>query len=263
VSLLELLGVSVCYGAGGAGQGGSRVEAGADSGCIGHALDDVTLRLERSEFVAVLGPSGAGKSTLLHVAAGLVLPTAGQVLLEGRPVSGPGVERAMIFQAPGLYPWLTAQGNVAFGLRIAGVGAAERAERAREALARVGLEGADALYPHELSGGMQQRVALARALVLDPAVLLMDEPLAAADPLLRHRLQGIIHTACHGRAALYVTHSLREALTLAHRVVMLTARPGRIRREIALDALGAPPRALTPELARIEREIEAGMMGEV
>ena len=222
------------------------------------ALEGLSLRVEQGEFVVLLGPSGCGKSTLLQVVAGLEPPSAGMVRLEGRAVNGWGQGRILIFQRPNLFPWLTALENVAFGLRLAGYTPSQRRRLAREALARLGLEGALHLYPHELSGGMQQRVALARALVLDPAILLMDEPLAALDALLRTRLQRELRLYCRGRTVLFVTHSIREALILADRLVLLTPRPGRVRRELVPP--GRPPRPYSPALALLEQEMENEML---
>lgn len=221
------------------------------------ALRDVSLEVERGEFVVLLGPSGCGKTTLLQIVAGLEVASSGEVLLEGRAISRWGAERTMIFQQPHLFPWLTAEENVAFGLRMAGMPGGERLRLARQALERMGLGEVGPLYPHELSGGMQQRVALARALVLEPQVLLMDEPLAAVDALLRSRLQREIRLSCAGKTVLFVTHSIREALVLADRLVILSSRPGRVRREITLE--GRPPRAPSLELARLEEEIEREM----
>ncbi len=222
------------------------------------ALERIDLAVERGEFVVLVGPSGCGKSTLLQIVAGLESATSGQVLLDGQPTTHWGAERTLIFQRPNLFPWLTALENVAFGLRMAGCGAGERRRIAREALARMGLDAAAHLYPHELSGGMQQRVALARALVLEPAVLLMDEPLASVDALLRSRLQREIRASCLGRTVLFVTHSIREAIILADRVVILSPQPGRVRRDIRLD--GTAPRSLSPSLLRLEQEIEGELI---
>jgi len=218
------------------------------------ALQDLGLSVERGEFVVLIGPSGCGKTTLLQIVAGLEPASAGQVLLEGRPIRHWSAERTLIFQQPNLFPWLTAEENVAFGLRLAGLPASERQQAVHQALGRMGLAEVGRLYPHELSGGMQQRVALARALVLDPQVLLMDEPLAAVDALLRSRLQLEIRATCAGKTVLFVTHSIREALILADRVVILSPQPGQVRREITLT--GAAPRPPSLELARLEEEIE-------
>ena len=222
------------------------------------ALDQVDLAVQRGEFVVVLGPSGCGKSTLLQIVAGLEPASSGQVLLDGQPIIHWGAERTLIFQKPNLFPWLTAVQNVAFGLRMAGRTARERLNIAHQALERMGLASATQLYPHELSGGMKQRVALARALVLEPAVLLMDEPLASLDALLRSRLQREIRASCEGKTVLFVTHSIREAIVLADRVVILSPQPGHVRREMALD--GSAPRTLTPGLVSLEREIEGELL---
>jgi len=243
VSFLQILNVSKRFAANGGGV---------------LALRKVNFQVGQGEFVVVVGPSGCGKTTLLHIVAGLELATSGQVLLDGRPVTHWGAERTLIFQSPNLFPWLTAEKNVAFGLRMAGRSPSDRQRIAKKALERMGLAEAGDLYPHELSGGMQQRVALARALVLDPRVLLMDEPLASVDALLRSRLQGEIRASCAGKTALFVTHSIREALILADRVVILSPHPGHVRREIALT--GSAPRAFSSELVDLEREIERELM---
>ena len=244
MSLVELIAVSKRYRVNGSAQPGGEILA----------LHDLDLSVERGEFVVVLGPSGCGKSTLLRIVAGLEPASSGQVLLDGQPITHWGAERTLIFQRPNLFPWLTAVENVAFGLRMAGCAARERLNIAQEALARMGLASATCLYPHELSGGMQQRVALARALVLDPVVLLMDEPLASTDALLRSRLQREIRVSCAGKTVLFVTHSIREALALADRIVILSAQPGHVRHEMILE--GTAPRALSPKLLRLEQEIE-------
>ncbi len=218
------------------------------------ALREVELEVARGEFVVLLGPSGCGKSTLLHIVAGLESPTCGQVFLDGQLITHWSAERTMIFQRPNLFPWLTALENVAFGLRMARRSGNRWRYLAQEALERMGLGNVGHLYPHELSGGMQQRVALARALVLDPALLLMDEPLASLDSLLRSRLQREVRASCADKTVLFVTHSIREALVLADRLVILSPRPGHVYRQISLD--GMPPRSLTPELVHLEKEIE-------
>lgn len=228
-------------------EGLSKWFGGANGGLW--ALRDLDLTADEGEFVVLLGPSGCGKSTLLQIVAGLIAPTAGAVRCEG----GAG-RPTLVFQRPNLFPWLTVRENVAFGLRMAGVAAAERDQRAEAMLRRMALAEAAALYPHELSGGMQQRAALARALILKPAVLLLDEPLAALDALLRARLQRELRAACAGRTTLLVTHSIREALVLADRIVVMTPRPGRVRHQVAVE--GPAPRAMTAGLLRLERALE-------
>ncbi|WP_061783677.1 ABC transporter ATP-binding protein, partial [Thermobifida fusca] len=153
------------------------------------ALEDVTLDIRAGEFLVLVGPSGCGKSTLLDLLGGLARPTSGQILLDGVPVTGPGLDRGLVFQQYALLPWRTAQGNVEFGLEARGVGRRQRAQLARDYLELVGLAGFAERYPHELSGGMRQRVAIARSLAFDPDVLLMDEPFAALDAQTRETLQ--------------------------------------------------------------------------
>jgi NitT/TauT family transport system ATP-binding protein len=201
------------------------------------ALEAIELVCEPGEFVVVVGPSGCGKSTLLNLAAGLDMPSRGAVLLDGRPVSEPGPDRAMVFQEPGLFPWLTAAQNVEFGLKMKRLPATERRQRAADALRMVHLSDAAQKLPHQLSGGMRQRAAIARALVMDPAVLLMDEPFSALDAqtrtLLHEQMQEI--WAATKKTVLFVTHSVGEAVRLADRVIILHANPGRIRREVRVD----------------------------
>ncbi len=187
------------------------------------ALDQVSLTAGRGEFVCLIGASGCGKSTLLALVAGLDAPTAGKVSVGGRRV-------AMMFQEPGLLPWLTAAGNVELALRARGVPKTERRQRAGELLRMVRLEGFAGRRPHELSGGMRQRVALARALAQDADVLLMDEPFGALDAMTRDLLHEELSRICAGQAltVLFVTHNVREAVRLGDRVIVLSSRPGRV-----------------------------------
>jgi NitT/TauT family transport system ATP-binding protein len=198
------------------------------------ALEGISLEVKDQEFAVLVGTSGCGKSTILRLVGGLIPPTDGCVLVDGRAVSGPGADRGMVFQAYTLFPWLTVQQNVEFGPKLRGVSGGERVELARRYLAQVGLRGFEGVYPKELSGGMMQRVAIARALANDPAVLLMDEPFGALDAQTR-ALMGELLLRLWEEAAktvLFVTHDIEEALFLADRVFVMTARPGRIRREI-------------------------------
>ncbi len=201
------------------------------------ALAGVNLKVSEGEFVVIVGPSGCGKTTLMQLVAGLERPTKGRIFLAGEPVDGWGSDRTLVFQEYTLFPWLTARENVEFGLKMANVPLQERRRIARELLAKMGLSELEDRYPHELSGGMQQRVAIARALAVDPKILLMDEPFASVDALTRSRLQEELLRIWeeYGKTVLFVTHSLREALLLADRVVVLTPRPGRVKTELRLD----------------------------
>jgi NitT/TauT family transport system ATP-binding protein len=202
-----------------------------------HALDQITLTVAAGEFVTMVGPSGCGKSSLLHAVAGLLPTMAGEIRVADQPIRGPGRERAMVFQAPALLPWRTVRGNVAYGLELHGCSRREAGQRAQHWIDLVGLGGFAESYPRELSGGMQQRVNLARALAVQPALLLLDEPLSALDAQTREvmqvELQRIwLETHC---SALYVTHQIDEALFLGDKVVVLSARPGRIQQVIPVD----------------------------
>jgi NitT/TauT family transport system ATP-binding protein len=223
------------------------------------ALDHVSLDIGDREFVTVVGPSGCGKSTLLNLAAGLDEPSAGRVLVDGVPVTGPGPERGVIFQQYALFPWLTVRGNVEFGLKLGSLPAAERRRRADHAIELVGLtDFADAL-PKTLSGGMKQRCAIARAYAVDPEVLLMDEPFGALDALTRVQLQDQLLATWtrERRTVVFVTHDVDEAVYLARRVVVMAARPGRIHRIVEVDL--PYPRTeelrLSPEFTRIRNEV--------
>ena len=202
-----------------------------------HALKDITITTEPGEFVVVVGPSGCGKSTLLHLVAGLLAPTSGEIYLDGHRVDGPGPERAMVFQEHGLFPWLNASQNIEFGLKMTGVPKAARREAVARALEMVHLSHAADMYIHQLSGGMKQRIAIACALVMDPAVLLMDEPFAALDAQTRtllHEQMQELAVQTH-KSVLFVTHSVGEAVRLADRIIVLHSHPGRIRREIRVS----------------------------
>jgi NitT/TauT family transport system ATP-binding protein len=202
-----------------------------------HALDDIDLEVAGGEFVCLIGPSGCGKSTLLDIVAGLTRPDRGQVLADGQPVVGPGRHRLVMFQESALFPWLTALGNVLFGLKLVpGLGRSERRDIALSYLKLVGLEKFGHANVHELSGGMKQRVAFARALAPDPRVLLMDEPLSSLDALTREQLYRDIQRIWQVRrkTILFVTHDVREAVCLGDRVLLLSPLPGRIRDEFPI-----------------------------
>jgi NitT/TauT family transport system ATP-binding protein len=220
------------------------------------ALDHINLQVKAGEFLCIVGPSGCGKSTLLHLIAGLHQQTSGEVLVDGKPVQGPGTDRILIFQELGLFPWLTVGQNVEFGMKMKGVSKAEREEQTRRYLRLVHLSQFKDSYTHQLSGGMRQRVALARALATEPDVLLMDEPFAALDAQTRDLLHDELERiwAETGRTIIFVTHNVREAIRLGDRVALLTFRPGRVKREFAVDL--PRPRVLEDvHVAHAAREI--------
>jgi NitT/TauT family transport system ATP-binding protein len=201
------------------------------------ALAGVDLTLSEGEFVSIVGPSGCGKTTFLSVVDGLIPATSGHISVDGKAVTRPGPDRAVVFQDASLLPWRTVLGNVVYGLECQGLGAGAARARAGRLIDMVGLGGFEQRYPHELSGGMQQRVNLARALVTDPAILLMDEPFAALDAQTREVMQEEL-TQIWRRSAktvLFVTHQIDEAIYLSDRVVVFSARPGRVRDIIRVD----------------------------
>ncbi|WJR80867.1 ABC transporter ATP-binding protein [Bradyrhizobium sp. NP1] len=195
------------------------------------ALDDINLEIAEKEFVAIVGPSGCGKTTCLRIVAGFEQPTSGTVTVNGRLVTTPGPDRAVVFQHFALFPWKTVRENIELGLRNKGVGRSERDGLIADALKLMGLETHADAFPHQLSGGMQQRVAIARAYVLKPEVLLMDEPFGALDAQTRVVMQEeLVRLArVNPRTVLFITHSVEEAVYLADRVVIMTRRPGRIK----------------------------------
>jgi NitT/TauT family transport system ATP-binding protein len=203
------------------------------------ALERVDLTVGTKEFVAIVGPSGCGKTTCLRLAAGFDFPTAGSVEVHGRRVTAPGPDRAVVFQQFALFPWKTVSDNIALGLRNKGVGKAERRERVAQAIALMNLQGYETAFPHQLSGGMQQRVAIARAYVLNPDVLLMDEPFGALDAQTRIVMQEeLVRLARNNpRAVLFITHSVEEAVYLADRVAVMTRRPGRIKEIVDVSSV--------------------------
>jgi NitT/TauT family transport system ATP-binding protein len=201
------------------------------------ALDGVNLQVLEGEFVAVVGPSGCGKTTFLSIVDGLLTATAGSVLVDGEVVTAPGPDRAVVFQDASLLPWRTVLKNVRYGLECLGVKAREANERAAHLIALVGLKGFEHHYPHELSGGMQQRVNLARALIVDPKILLMDEPFAALDAQTRELMQSELTRIWERerKTVLFITHQIDEAIYLADRVVVFSGRPGTVRASVAID----------------------------
>ncbi len=201
------------------------------------ALENISLEVADQEFSVIVGPSGCGKSSLLRLVAGLTEPTEGEIWLDTKRVTGPGRDRGMVFQSYTLFPWLTVQQNVEFGLKLRGMPPAERRDVALRYLAQVGLDGFERHYPKQLSGGMMQRVALARALANDPAVLLMDEPFGALDSQTRSLMQELLLDIWQqsNKTVLFITHDVDESILLGDRVYVMTARPGRIKEVVKVD----------------------------
>jgi ABC-type nitrate/sulfonate/bicarbonate transport system ATPase subunit len=195
------------------------------------ALQATDLDVAENDFITILGPSGCGKSTLLRIVAGLDTQTAGEVLLDGQRIRGPGADRGMVFQSYTLFPWLSVLDNVCFGLRERGLPRAQQLEQAQAFIAQVGLRGFENHYPKQLSGGMQQRTALARALANRPRMLLMDEPFGALDHQTRELMQELLLGIWEAerKTVLFVTHDIDEAVFMGSRVVVMSARPGRIK----------------------------------
>jgi NitT/TauT family transport system ATP-binding protein len=236
------------------------------SGAVTTALDGVSFEVRLGEFLCLLGPSGCGKTSILNVLAGLDEPTSGEVLVDGRPIEGPGPERAVLFQEPALFPWLSVAGNVSLALKLAGTPSAERASRTRIWLANVGLSSFSDAQPHELSAGMRQRAQLARALASDPDVLLGDEPFGALDAQARELLQDEVQRVWLDRGGrktfVFATHNVREAALLADRVLVMSAAPGRFVEEVRITA--PRPRRLDDVLvARVVSEAHELLMHEV
>lgn len=217
-------------------------------------LEDLSFKIEEGEFACLIGPSGCGKSTLISLLLGLQFPTKGEILINDKPVTGPDVNRGMVFQHYSLFPWLTAKKNIMFGIKEAGIlkNKKDIAKRAEEYLELVGLSGSANKYPHELSGGMQQRVALARAFAMDTDILLMDEPFGAIDPQKRIELQELSIELCKKRGekktVVFITHDIDEALVLADKVYFM--EPQKIKTQVNV---GLPTEATREELIRTKR----------
>jgi NitT/TauT family transport system ATP-binding protein len=216
------------------------------------ALSDISLDFPTGKLTTLLGPSGCGKTTLLKIIAGLLQPSSGEVLVDGRPITGPGPERAFVFQDFALMPWATVIRNAAFGLELAGVNRSEREAVAEKYLHTVGLKGFENKYPHELSGGMRQRVGLARALAVNAKVLLMDEPFSAVDEQTRRKFQEdmISLVKDEKKTFIFVTHSIEEAVYVSDRIVLLHRRPSRVSQIIEPQI----SRNLDPEMIRRQPE---------
>jgi ABC-type nitrate/sulfonate/bicarbonate transport system ATPase subunit len=230
------------------------------------ALQPTDLVVGDNDFVTILGPSGCGKSTLLRIVAGLDRPTSGRVILDGQEITGPGADRGMVFQSYTLFPWLTVRQNIAFGLRERGISEADRGGIADALIHQVGLAGFEHHWPKQLSGGMQQRTAIARALANDPKILLLDEPFGALDNQTRMLMQEMLLGIWERdqKTVLFVTHDIEEAIFLGSRVVVMSARPGRIKAEIALEL--PHPRSYkiktTPEFVRLKERLVEEIRGE-
>jgi NitT/TauT family transport system ATP-binding protein len=203
------------------------------------ALRDFSLTVDRGEFVVLVGPSGCGKTTFINAVSGLVQPWEGTIEVNGRPVTGPGPDRAMVFQDYALMPWRTVESNIRmpFELQKLGLSKQEMSDRVRHYIDLVGLTGFERSFPYELSGGMKQRVGIARALVCEPDILLADEPFAAIDAMTREAMQSELEriVAKTGQTVVFITHSIDEAITLADRVVVVSFRPGRIKEVVDVD----------------------------
>ncbi len=227
------------------------------------ALAGIDLDVAPGELVCLLGPSGCGKSTLLNTIAGFSPPTRGTVVADGRPVTGPGPDRAMVFQEYALFPWMTVERNVAFGLEVKGAGRAEIRARVDALLAKLHLRDFRDRFPKDLSGGMRQRVAIARVLAIDSPMLLMDEPFGALDALTRRNLQDELLRiwAELGKTIVFVTHGIEESIYLADRVVVMTYRPGTVKRVVRI-ALPRPRDPASPEFNDVKRELSALVMEE-
>ncbi|MCR4706196.1 MAG: ABC transporter ATP-binding protein [Lachnospiraceae bacterium] len=223
------------------------------------AIDHVNLKVEEAEFVMIVGPSGCGKTTLINMIGGLLEPTSGEVLLDGKPAKGPGPDRGMVFQSYSLFPWLTVQKNVEFGLKMRGIPASKRAEQAREYIKLVNLEGFENALPKELSGGMKQRVAIARTLANKPEMLLMDEPFGALDAQTRVVMQELLAKISRETKTtiLFITHDIDEAVLLGQRIYVMSRRPGTIK--AALDVNLPPERShecfVMPEFLETKKKI--------
>jgi NitT/TauT family transport system ATP-binding protein len=226
------------------------------------ALQGINLSIPNGQFVCLLGPSGCGKSTLLNAIAGFSLPSTGSISVNDNTVTGPGPERGMVFQEYALFPWMTVEKNIAFGLEIKGMGATDINRRVDELLHKLGLYDFRQRFPKDLSGGMRQRVAIARVLALDSPTLLMDEPFGALDALTRRNLQDEllrIWAELH-KTVIFVTHSIEEAIYLADRIVVMTYRPGTVKRDLLVDLprlrdpSSAPFNALKRELGLLVME---------
>ena len=223
------------------------------------ALEDINIEVEESEFVVLVGPSGCGKSTLLNILGGLDFATSGTAYIDDRPIAGPGSDRGMVFQGYSLFPWLTVEQNVEFGLKMQKVPKRERSETARRYIELVGLTGFEGALPKELSGGMKQRVAIARTLAANPEVLLMDEPFGALDAQTRVVMQELLARISRQtkNTILFITHDIDEAILLGSKIYVMTPRPGRVSKLLRVNIEGERNHntLLNPEFLTIKKEI--------
>jgi NitT/TauT family transport system ATP-binding protein len=230
------------------------------------AIDRIDLSVASNEFVSIVGTSGCGKSTLLNMVGGLTEPTFGEVLIDGKPVTGPGRDRGFVFQGYSLFEWMTVEKNILFALEKSRMPKSEKSELVRQFIHEVGLGGFENAFPRQLSGGMRQRVAIARALVYKPSLLLMDEPFGALDAQTRGMMQELLLKVWedHKVTVLFITHDVEEAIFLADRVVVLASRPGRLKRELTID-LERPRRfdvVTSPRFSAYKRDILADIREE-
>jgi NitT/TauT family transport system ATP-binding protein len=227
------------------------------------ALKDINLEIPHGQFTCLLGPSGCGKSTLLNAVAGFALPTSGRITVDGKPVTEPGPDRGMVFQEYALFPWMTVEDNIGFGLQIKGMPRDQIRRKVDDLLAMLSLSDFRARFPKDLSGGMRQRVAIARVLALDSPILLMDEPFGALDALTRRNLQDELLRiwAELKKTILFVTHSIEEAIYLADRIVVMTYRPGTVKRDIIVE-LPRERDPASPEFNALKRELGQLVMEE-
>ena len=248
-------------------RGVSRSFPSTSGGAPTVALQATDLDVAENDFVTILGPSGCGKSTLLRIVAGLDRQSSGELRLQGQPIRGPGADRGMVFQSYTLFPWLTVRDNVCFGLNERGLPRARQLEIAQGFIAKVGLVGFENHYPKQLSGGMQQRTAIARALANSPAMLLMDEPFGALDHQTRELMQELLLGIWEAerKTVLFVTHDIDEAIFMASRVVVMSARPGRIKlqREVSLPHPRHYSVKTGPAFAELKAELTEAVRAEV
>ncbi|MFS0866389.1 ABC transporter ATP-binding protein [Microbacterium sp. 179-B 1A2 NHS] len=229
------------------------------------AVGDVEFEIPEGQFVSLIGPSGCGKTTVLNIVAGFIQPTGGRVLVDGAPVTGPGQDRGVVFQDFALFPWMTVEANIGFGLKMRGVPKGQRRESAREMARLVGLAGFEQKFPHELSGGMRQRAGVARVLATEPSIMLMDEPFASIDAQTRRVLQQEVLRiwSTQKPTVLFVTHDVEEAVFMSDRVIVLGNRPSEVQADITIDL--PRPRAWKdvqshPEFIRLRSRL-LGMLG--